>query len=336
MITQTASNDAFTASINAYPIPGQSRIMVYTGERTIITIHNATAASVMFEINDIAYHSNASGDLTVDVTDLVRASASLYTQMDIDIEQGADNLAFELKFHAGIYPEHLLLPPPPAFAGDGSITTTQILPPCVFYQHPVLSLAYSMAMEVYGVGASAAWVSTFYDNYQEEGTETPSNGQLVLPNVNTRDDPDWVQQIEFTDEDLVYKQTLLRDCDNACVLQWVSQSGVTKRAIWRYKKVQKNAVTQKLLVFGDGYKWQRGHEVQIVAYIEGLDAYSAAYYSDIVLSGNVHCAMVAGENLNSDFTSVSVQSDAVLYADGDAGATQTLEIVVNFKKYDVL
>ena len=336
MITIESTNDAFTATINAYPIEGSSRVMVYTGEKIIISLHNATAEMVTFELNDIAYHSDNNGDLMVDVTDLIRANASKYTQMDIDIYQGADNATFELKFHAGIYPDHVMMPVPPLFAGDSSLTSVQIVPPSVFYTHPVLSLAYAMAMEVHGIVASTAWVATFKDDYQNDGTLTPTNDSLELPNVNTNGDPDWVNELAHGDTGMLVVATELDACENACVLQWLSATGVMKRAIWRVKKVQKTATTQKLLAFGDGYKWQRGHDVTFVACIDGLDAYSAAYYADIITSGNVHCAVAPGEDLNSDFTSVSVATDSFMIADGDAGQLQSLEITINFKNYDVL
>lgn len=338
MITETSTNETFTSTINAYPITGSDRYAVYTAGRVVIELQMATAGVVMFDINGLQYYTDASGYLAVDITDILRTLANNATA-DFDITQDADGFAWELRVFHGFAPDDVIMPPVPALAGIVSDTDgLQIVPPCTIYQHPVLSLAYPLYIELFGEEAAKTWTLYPYKNFQSDTSASIVNGQMTLPNRSLDEDwePDWIAKLEEEDNGLTYETTLLRACDNAICLQWLSPLGVKKRAIWRVKRIKHKATETALLPLGDGYRQLRGQIVSLVAYIEGLDAYSAAYYADIITSPDVHATMKAGEDLDSWRTGVQVGTGDYTIADGDAGETQTLEVTINFKQYDAI
>lgn len=337
MITDTSQYGGFTGKIeNAYTIVGQTRQRVYTGERAVLVLQTAAGnAQVSFDINNIVYYSDANGRLVYDFTDEIRSVSTF----DIDIYLGGSNpqdgLTFELKPHEGIAPEHLLLPAYSAFAGTNN-KGVQIMPPCTIYQHEVLSKYYSLAIELYGAAEAQIWSSVWYFDYQNDFAMTPTNNRILPPIRYYNGEYDWCGRLECAALNFAQDTILLNECDNACVIRWKSAMGNYKQAIWKVKKIRHKAAEIALLPIGDGYKQMRGDRVSFVAYIECLDAYSAAYYADIITSGDVHCAMNGGEDLSDYATSVRVETSDFTQADGDAGELQTLEITINFKQYDSL
>ena len=337
ILTKTSTHATFTSNVNAEA--GAVRDIVRTGERVIIELQMSTSGVEQFIVNTVSYYTDASGYVAIDITDELRASvANGYTTIDYDIEQDDDQLTWEFTIKEGLTPQEWMLPRVPQLDGE-TATGLQIFPPCTIYQHPVLSLTYPLYIEALGIAANGNdWTGYPYKNAQSDEQLAFSNGHLILPNesLGLTTEPDWIAVFENEDLGVTMRTILLRECDNAILLQWKSRFGVVKRAIWKVKKIKTKATEIELLPLGDGYKQERGELVSLTAYIEGLDAYSAAYYADILTSGEVHGIMSSDDDLTSFRSLVKVGTGDFVQADGNAGELQTLEITINLKQYDAI
>lgn len=303
--------------------------LVNTSGRVIIHFQRGDNAFGVIEINEAKYYTDNGGAFDYDATDELRTIA-------------ADNsVTFLYLFEAnvritpvaGIDPETALLPAPSMLNNfSGSYSGRQILPPSVILQHPELSALYGEDIELYGSVISDDWQAfaidgaTILPTYGEIGNEFRQISFVAGLKK-------YILHPDFADK---WQITQLNDCDDACVLRWLSETGVYKQAIWRVKKTQKQGEPLELQSIGDNYKQIKSENVEFVAYIEGLDAYSYAYYGDIITSSDVHCAMRAGDTLTSEYTQVAVTTKSLTIPDGDSGALQTLEIKIAYKHYDAI
>ena len=318
--------------------PTRTYYHYYIGQRVVLFFQHNTHSVQAIQVGDTTYYTDDSGRLYLDVTDDLRtaydrggAVASEYT--------GIFGTRTYLMGDYGIDPESILMPLSPMLeSGAYNPDLLQIMPPSVIYQQDALGGAYDLQIELRGDYATSADWSGTTESGEDVSLYTspdPLPNQLTLPHLYN-DTADPIVRLSSSDMDAPMNLQMLKDCDNACVLRWISQTGIYKQAIWRVKKIKVKATEVALLPIGDGYKQQRGQLVSFVAYIRGLDAYSAAYYADIITSPDVHAAIRAGEDLTGYQTSVQVGTDSYTIADGDAGDLQTLEITINYKQYDAL
>lgn len=331
--TYISGDGFFTASLEQYGV----QEYVYTGERVIMELVNDDEQQIDFVVNGVTYHSDADGRLVVDMTDEARIALNDGTAiLSVEVTMDSDELTLSLDLHDGLPPEKLLLPPP-AVGADG--VSVQIVPPSVIYAHPLYSYRYPMLVQVYGANEIVTWY-TRYNDSTTFNSRTVSAGQLTLPNINEAGDvPHRAWTAEFKTSVLRYVVTTLDRCESVCLLRWTSASGVVKQALWKMKKVQKEATTVELLAMGNEYKQQRGQDISFVAYIEGCDVYSAAYYADIITSPKVYCVTDPNTNvtdITNDNNLVAVGTDSYMQADGDVGETMTVEVTIKYKHYDAL
>lgn len=297
-----------------------------TGQRTIIRYERGDHAYGEIEVNGIVYYTDTTGVLYYDITDELRASTTFVF---------LGEPAIRLEPIPGIDVELLPLPGSPLAEGE---TGVQIMTPSVIYQMPRLGLNYPLLLEIDGTLAlEADWQVLLSDEENvmvHDGVADRDVRQMELPNVND-DAQVYATRLACSDANIP-PLVMLDDCEQACVLRWLSASGVYKQLIWRVKKITQSVEAQDLMPRGDNYKQRKGYNVSLTAYIEGLDAYSYAYYADIITSPDVHCAMLVGENLQDEATRVAISSGSYVVPDGNAGELQTLEIEVELKHYDVI
>lgn len=300
-----------------------------TGGRTIIHFQRGDNQFGTVVINGVSYYTDSKGAFDYDVTDELRVVEADSSRTFLYLED--QNVRLEPI--AGIDPEAAMIPASPMLENySDTYTGRQILPPSVILQHPVLSAIYGEQFELYGDTITDDWQARLSD----ETTATPTYEQIgskwrgiafaaALKNYFSH--PDFAGR---------WQVTQLKSCEDACVLRWLSETGIYKQAVWRVKKVQKQGEPLELQPIGDNYKQRRSESVEFVAYIEGLDAYSYAYYGDIVVSGDVHCAMRVGDLLTSEHTQVAVATGSLTIPDGDSGNLQTIEVKIAFKHYDTI
>lgn len=314
--------------------PARTTYYYYIGQRVILTIQADIPMIQQITINDVTYYTDNDGKLLVDMTDDLRDT--YFTDGTIVNVLGTYTY---MKGIYGIDPESILMPLSPLLPdGEYSNNLLQIMPPSVIYQHHTLGALYDLQMELRGdFATSSDWQGVTISGGQVSlyTAPDPTPNILTLP-CEQNGTPDPISQITCSDLATPISLTMLHDCDNVCVLRWLSQTGIYKQAIWRVKKIKVKATEVELLPMGDGYKQQRGSVISFIAYIDGLDAYSAAYYSDIIIADEVHCAMRGGEDLTDYTTSVRVENEGYTLADGDAGETQTLEVTINYRQYDAI
>lgn len=133
-----------------------------------------------------------------------------------------------------------------------------------------------------------------------------------------------------------YNFIQLADCENACVLKWISQTGVWRQMVWRVKNIKTTATTERLQTIGDGYIARKGREVSFTAFIEGLNSYDYWYYADIIASPKVYCAIRNREDLQDGNAQVEITTDSYTLLDGNSGELRTLEVEIKYRHYDTL
>lgn len=309
---------------------------VNIGQRCVIRYERDDHAYGTIEINGVTYHTDSKGVLYYDCTDELRAI--LANGGSFLFLEGAE---VRIKPQAGIDPELCLVPMSPLRNIAGvwyKPETTQILPPQVMLNVPQLTAVYDLMLPIYGdLFDGEEWRAEKADGTQptifngEEGDYNEGVMTLVVPASAER-----VVKLVSTALSDVCNLQVLQDCEKACILRWQAEYGGTKQMVWKVKKVEREAEAQDLMPLADNYKQRKGESVRFTAYIEGLDAYSYAYYADIVTSPEVHCAMRTGEDLTSEVTRVAISSGKYVVPDGEAGRLQTLEVEVELKHYDIL
>ena len=313
--------------------PTRKYYYFYTGQRIIWKFVGQSS----YVVNGITYYADTDGVLLLDLTDLFRANLVTGAVTTLD---GLFNYLTFFGALPGIDPEACLIPVPPIFAGDQSITSTQIMPPSKIYAHEQLSYEYPMAVQLYGEASQTMWQGIFQEDSENPVTihpdETSGNFSVILPNETEEESPDFIRTLYSTNLGVSIDLDILPACVSVCVLRWLSESGKYKQAIWRIKKVKKAATSRGLLPLADEYKTQKGEEVSFTAFIDGLDNYDLSYYGDIITSPDVHCALHSGENLTGYETAVQVTTGSYIIPDGHVGELQTLEINIAYKHYDTV
>lgn len=304
---------------------------VYVGERVLLLYKCDTPKYTKIKVNDITnsddYYTDTNGILYLDITDELRVcllnNEDYYLMGEIYIRP-----------LAGVNPKNLLLPMPTDLMGSDEFSEPQILPPNLIYSQPLLRKRFDLVFEVLGYFIGKQYVLIKSGNVAVGGGTVGRN--LILK----KDDNVTNQAIEYVISDKGYPVinycTILDDCENACVLRWLSATGVYRQAIWKIKKVTRTATSTALMPIADNYLQRRGFDISFVAYIEGLNDYDFAYYSDIIISSDVHCAINDDDDIESEYTSVAVDTKNYTQIDGNSGELKTLEITVNYKHYDTL
>lgn len=134
---------------------------------------------------------------------------------------------------------------------------------------------------------------------------------------------------------------LLCEKTYACV-QWVSRSGIIKRATMEIKAVTDASINEVEIERIDAaFDVRKGQLQSLQLYLDGLNAYDFWYYSDIVTSSDVRVALSSSDydSINDTIkeeNKVQVTTQSVEQPNGDGGQFNVLSINVKYKQYDAI
>lgn len=319
---------------------------VYCGERVYIRFYHTTTLKQII-INGVTYYfvkfvggQYYYSEVWLDITDPLRVCLWNNTKYTVNIGEARIQLTFTPL--AGISPDHLMLPKPIiAGAVRTDLVGAQILPPNIMYLKPELLQKAQILVELYGDILKGGQIQYRYGNSIQRPTLAR---QTVLSFLSTNRHYNYQVTINSIDTTYSLSTITLGDCDNACVLNWLSASGIFRQHIWRVKKIKHTTKSEDFIPFFNNYSQRKSIEISFVAYIEGLDSYSYAYYADIINSSEVYCLFTDDGNM-SDYPSssnslqklrVAVDTSNYTLLDGNSGELKTLEITIKYKKYDTI
>lgn len=115
-------------------------------------------------------------------------------------------------------------------------------------------------------------------------------------------------------------------------VEWVSFTGITRRHTFEVVKqtIEMQDVVQ-IETINNEYDERKGRRDGFTLRLDGLNRYDFWYYADIITSGSVK---VSFDGIN--FVQVQVTTKSAEIPENDEGELNTLEIQVNYKRYDTL
>lgn len=330
-----STGQLFTAELRTYIDETTTFCYVWCRSRVLIKFTRATHTRVTFNINDTNFTSNENGVLWYDATDDAReALTRANKRFDIDVTCDGDDMTLECVSENGINPSEVVMP---RIRNGQDFETenpyyneiTQIVPPNVIYTSPGISET-TLEMEIRGALELCDW-------FQKNGTyvQVEANKLTILA------DNVYIEAANIDENySCIFPFTVLGSCDNSVCLAWYSLSGVAKKMIWRVRDIKQLNEHAELQPLGNDYIYMTGGETRITAYIEGLDAYSYAYYADILRSPSVRLVEFCNEmntfiNDRQNAEVEIVPQDISVPCDS-FGGVYTLEIEIRYKKYDTL
>lgn len=135
----------------------------------------------------------------------------------------------------------------------------------------------------------------------------------------------------------------LDDCDNVAIVRWISSFGNLRQHIFRVRDITDSAYESTSLITGtNGLKDIRNIQNSIVLFIDGLTEYSLWYYSDLLLSKEIHSTVYKEEcmlnpisgyldTLSLDNTLSEVDNKEITY--NPSTQFYTLELTLNKKQF---
>lgn len=307
------------------------------------------------------YTTDSTGRLLVALNDVAaiilnEANYNIWT-LQVTFDSSLFTILNGARVLDGVHPSNHYLPLPSVLAtdtdwqgleSDGALY--QMTPPNVFYisqAMPTLPLMMEMRgqwLDKGGVLASVVYIEDGEKNTLTQNSYTfdlrLAAGEVQFPVLMGVPTGATVTRFEIVDHDCnsyYFDAALLPECEEVCYLYWKSATGRYKAAIWKVRKyTEAVGSSRSLALMGDGYKQQKQTETSFSAVIEGLDAYSYAYYADIITSGEVHCWRAAdianGVEIDDDSTLVQVSGNSYTLPDGDS-ELRDLEVTIKYKNY---
>lgn len=121
-------------------------------------------------------------------------------------------------------------------------------------------------------------------------------------------------------------------CKTYAEVEWESSFGVTRRHIFEVTKQTDNA--DNVIAFetvGNGWDEHKGQLCGCTLRLENLNRYDYWYYADLILSDKAKITFDG-----SNWYTLQVTAKGYTLPDGDSGKLNTLEIPVNYCKYDTI
>lgn len=178
--------------------------------------------------------------------------------------------------------------------------------------------------------------------------QDPKEGRIYRGTLNIKLDGTNVKVSQFECNEEVAQpiwRAQLRplDCDmRYALVEWISRSGVKKRATWEVSQVaDEQAEAQEIIDIQNAYDIRMGLLQKMTLRLRDLNAYDLWYYSDIVTSPDVRVAvnesdfdMTADEIRTS--ARVAITTKSVKQKDGEGGAWNTLTVEIKYRRYDAV
>lgn len=148
--------------------------------------------------------------------------------------------------------------------------------------------------------------------------------------------PSGADSVEFWHlNDIMYYRYPLKDLEcgkRYAEVEWVSFTGQTRRHVFEVVRLTEETTNEiSLETITNEYDVRKDRRVSFSLRIEGLTAYDYWYYSDLVTSRSVKVSL-SGTN----YRKVQVTSKKSTIPETSAGKPLTLEIPINYVRYDTL
>ena len=304
---------------------------VYTQERSILTINASSGVHnvVITTTNPAGYSARyiypSSRTLKIDLSDLVRISTSGSFSIQEYTENGtAIGTATALTWtQAGrIAPRSVLAPPSPLWE-DASMEL-YIMAPTVLLK--AINTNTSVQFEMYGT----------------DGYDFATGRVRFMPNLTgvnfaeTMEVPANTTQLEFWHLDDFNKYTIPvkeLECDKRYVMvEWVSYTGKTRRHAFEVVKATTETTEEvDIATITNEYDPRKNRRDSFTLRLDGLSRYDVWYYSDLITSSSVKVSFNG-----TTWHQVQVTAKKQTIPETDCGASNVLEIPVNYRRYDTL
>ena len=309
---------------------------VYTQERSIMRITeidaNASYIRVLILSSGLSgtvvkYSIPTSKNLDIDFSDLVRLSAtgmcSITQNNENDVVIGS---SYTMRWtQAGrINPAAYFRALPPDDMAD--TFNLAISAPSVMYKR-LSNNADPIKFELAG-----------YDGYQF------STGRIKFPPLaddpiefaHAIEVPSGADSVEFWHLNaIMYYRYPLKDLEcgkRYAEVEWVSFTGQTRRHVFEVVKLTEETTNEvSLEMITNEYDVRKDRRVSFSLRLEGLTAYDYWYYSDLVTSSSVKVSL-SGTN----YRQVQVTAKKSTIPETSSGKPLTLEIPINYVRYDTL
>ena len=264
---------------------------------------------------------DTSGNVTIDITDYLRAyNAGMNSQITIYLASGASTYTHVTKNVGLISPDNVLAPENEAYQN----LELKVIAPSVMLE-PIASTA-PIIFEIsnqdsyqFATGKVKQLPSETVADFARSNTLAVTTTEVELWHLT-----DYVAARSKIKE--------LDDCKNYAAVEWISFTGVKRRHTF---EVRKRKVTTDgafdLLGFNNEYIRIKGRVDGFDLYLDELDAYDMWYYSDVVTSSDVRVSF-DGRN----WARVEVTEKSYTMPDGEAEKNGSVQISVNWKKYDAV
>ena len=293
---------------------------IWAQERNIMTVggFNSSTAYVQVICNTAPlsgltakYTRPATGSLQIDMSDLVRIINSGSVTVSERTSSGAliGSAVTKSWERAGlIQPENVIIPDNWEYA--------KIVPPDNmiegFENQDIVAEFYNFNDRTYSV-SGATW--------ENQHRNLIIDGDFIL----------YCQvSSQYVGKNYVLQQ---RDpCKKYATVEWVSFSGATRRHTFEVINCTTETIDAvSLQNLQNFYDERKGRRDGFVLRLEDLDRYDFWYYSDLITSSYVRVTLDG-----SNWRQVQVVTKAAKIPDNDEGKLNTLEIEVNYAKYDTL
>lgn len=309
---------------------------VYTQERSIVRISgiDANASSIRVIISSsglvgtvVKYSIPASKNLDIDFSDLVRLSATgicSITQNDASGEVIGSSYTIRWTQVGRINPQAYFQALPP----DDMAETFElaISAPSVMYKRLDTNadpIVFEMANG--GSGYQFAIGRVKFPPLTDEPIDFARN--ITVPNG--------AASVEFRrlNSVMYYRPLKELECGKRYAeVEWVSFTGLTRRHVFEVVKLTEEATNEiSLETITNEYDVRKDRRVSFSLRLEGLSAYDYWYYSDLVTSSSVKVSLSG-----TSYRKVQVTAKKSTIPETSAGKPLTLEIPINYVRYDTL
>jgi len=286
---------------------------VWLAERSLIFVAETNGAQYVDLYNQggtklARYYLNASGKVTIDITDYMRANQS-NASMQI-LPAGASSPSIVQTIVGGrINPDSLIIP------ANTKMSRWGIVPPSVMLE----ACGFSTLFEVYPDADGGGYSYQGHDGNVARQNELPADKTAFT----LEDEEDGVL---FTAS---YKLKPLQCGKRYASLEWESATGIIRRHTFEVRGL-KSAVSATISIqVADGsYDVRKARRDGFSLAIDGLNAYDLWYYSDALLSSSVRVSLDS-----TNWHAVEITNSSTSLPDGDAEFSK-LEMDVNFRNYD--
>lgn len=255
------------------------------------------------------YTLNASGDVTIDMTEYLRAYRNV-TAIYVECQQDTA-ITISVAVSGLSNPENALAP-------DN-------------YSHAVIDLPSMMIAAFAGKSLIAEYMAGADDCSIKVGggsVTTPKGVDMGVTIASTATDYD----ISIDGESAKVRSIRPQMCGTKYAMaKWQSYTGLTRCHTFEVHGVTITTDGAVSLSALDAYNTIKGKVESFKLVLTDLDRYDMHYYSDIITSSKVEVSLDG-----ATWRQVEITTSSVTIPDGDAGEFNTLEIAVNFKKHDAV